>query len=194
MRVKSATLYYLLYNLPGQLNLNFGYIASRKAAHEEYALRTLDLAKDSSEYRQVVPVVAASTAFWFGVIAFLAVMLHRNRRNLQQPQFRRQFLYLYGSFKGACFYWDSVLLTLKVSLIVANNYFNQDENLRTMVSLVLLKLYFFSEIVLDPYSNQRIRSLSLLSYTIQVVNLLFAHAHAKALQRYSSNSQGEGGE
>lgn len=124
IRVKSATVFYLLYSLPGQLNLNFKYIASRKIGNSEYTAKTLAIEKGSAAYHSVAGIAGPSIAFWFVAFLLIYSILIKNRSRLNVPVIRRQFLYMYECFKGSRFYWDSILVAVKISLIFINTYLN----------------------------------------------------------------------
>lgn len=105
----------------------------------------------------------AVVAYAFGIPATAFFLLYRNRAKLRTPLFRARLGFLYDGYTPVHYFWESVVVTRKVFLVVIAIFGSADPFLSAYFGSVLLIVSLVTHVRAQPYREAGLNRLETVS-------------------------------
>ncbi|EAR90436.2 transmembrane protein, putative (macronuclear) [Tetrahymena thermophila SB210] len=158
--------FYLLYTFmqPDALRLLSKFLTCRKIGDNSYFTEDLQILCNQSDYKLFqyyfgIPLLV----FWIVFPAIIFVQICKRSKNLNISSTIFRYGYFFIEYKKNKYYWEFVRMYLKVQIVIFFTLFNGNQKFSYMVAVVFIVLYISYLNNSDPFLNQRMKKLELLS-------------------------------
>ena len=122
---------------------------------------------DYTYYSYTLSLAVPALALWAFIVPLLLLnQLFKNRKKLKSIKMKIRYGYLYSEYR--IFYWEFVKIYEKILLIIIVEYFDSEINIKGLLSLFILGVYYILNSRFQPYikkfQNQLDRSTALICF------------------------------
>ena len=118
-------------------------------------------------------IVVPSLIIWgFGIPAFAWLVLSRNKENLDDIETREKYGFLYNGYKKKYYYWESVNMYRKISIIFVSVFLRVSGVItQALVIFLVLIVFLILNITLVPYTFKSLNDMEMMSIITSMLTI-----------------------
>lgn len=169
----AVAIFTFLYFQPSIIRKIMTTISCIEIRNKLYIKADLMMECNSNTYFFYVTCLALPAILIWGLITPLTILreLYIKKKKLKQIPIKVKFGYLYLEYR--LFYWEFIKMFEKILLIVSVEYYDSENNIKGLLVLLIIGIYYISALKAKPYIKKFQNSIDKLTTIVCFVSIFF---------------------